>query len=103
MDTIDFDVFAPVSPGEILRDEFLAEYGLSDEELAAGLGVSVTRIADIVEGRQAITADDALRFGLLFGNSPEFWMNLQTRHDLKKARRALLPEEAARIARLRAA
>ena len=89
--------FAPVTPGEMLREEFLAEYRLSQNRLAKAIGISPNRIADIVNNRRRITADTALRLGLYFGNSPEFWMNLQSRYDLKMAKRRLSPEEARRI------
>src|SRR6267142_6730625 len=95
--------FAPVTPGEMLREQFLAEYGLSQNQLAKAIGISPNRIADIVNNRRRITADTALRLGLYFGNSPEFWMNLQAHYDLKIAHKILWPEEARRIKALRAA
>lgn len=91
------DEFAPVTPGEMLKEEFLAEYGLSQNKLAKAIGVSPNRIAEIVNNRRGITADTALRLGLYFGNSPEFWLNLQTHYDLKVARKNLKPAAAARI------
>jgi addiction module HigA family antidote len=97
------DEFAPVTPGEMLKEEFLAEYGLSQNQLARAIGISPNRIAEIVNNRRRITADTALRLGLYFGTSPEFWMNLQTHYDLKVARRNLSPEEAERIKARRAA
>jgi len=75
----------PVHPGEILREEFMAPLGLSMNKMAMALRVPVTRIADIVNERRGITADTALRFARYFGNSPSFWMNLQTRYDLEVA------------------
>ena len=95
--------FAAVTPGEMLRDEFLAEYGLSQNRLARAIGVSPNRIAEIVNGRRRISADTALRLGLYFGTSPEFWLNLQSHYDLKMARHQLKPNEAARIKAERAA
>src|SRR3974377_1916946 len=95
--------FAPVSPGEMIKKEFLAQYRLSQNQLAKALGISPNRIADIIANRRRITADTALRFSLYFGNSPEFWMNLQTHYDLKMARRHLTLEEMERIKSLRAA
>lgn len=86
------DEFAPVTPGEMLKEEFLAEYGLSQNMLATAIGTSPNRIAEIVNDRRRITADTALRLSLYFGNSPEFWMNLQTCYDLKMARQNLRPE-----------
>jgi antitoxin HigA-1 len=97
------DEFAPVTPGEMLKEEFLAEYGLSQNQLAKAIGISPNRIAEIVNNRRRITADTALRLGLYFGNSPECWLNLQTHYDLKMARKSLMPEAAARIKAQRAA
>ncbi len=97
------DEFVPVTPGEMLKEEFLAEYGLSQNRLAKAIGISPNRIAEIVSNRRRITADTALRLGLYFGNSPEFWLNLQTHYDLKMARKTLTPGAAARIKKQRAA
>src|SRR5579884_497261 len=97
------DEFAPVTPGEMLKDEFLAEYGLSQSQLAKAIGISPNRIAEIVNNRRRITADTALRLSLYFGNSPEFWMNLQTHYDLKMAKRNLKAGDANRIRSRRAA
>lgn len=90
--------FAPITPGEILAEEFLAGFDLSQAALARALAISPNRIAEIVNNRRRITADTALRFGLYFGTSPEFWQNLQGHYDLKLARRELLPETAQQIA-----
>ena len=95
--------FAPVTPGEMLKEEFLAEYGLSQNQLAKAIGISPNRIAEIIRNRRRITADTTLRLSLYFGHSQEFWMNLQTHYDLKMARRTLKPEDARRIKSRRAA
>ena len=95
--------FVPVTPGEMLKDEFLAEYGLSQSQLARAIGISPNRIAEIVNNRRRITADTALRLSLYFGNSPEFWITLQSHYDLKMAKRNLKPEDAKRIKSRRAA
>ena len=95
--------FAPVTPGEMLKEEFLADYELSQNQLAKAVGISQNRITEIVNNRRRITADTALRFGLYFGNSPEFWLNLQTHYDLKLALRKLKPQLAKRIKAQRAA
>jgi len=97
------DEFAAVTPGEMLKEEFLAEYGLSQNQLAKAIGISPNRIAEIVNNRRRITADTALRLGLYFGNSPEFWLNLQMHYDLKRARQGLGPDEVKRIRANRAA
>ena len=85
----------PVHPGEVLREEFMQPLGLSMNRLALDLRVPVTRIAEIVHERRAITPGTALRLGRLLGTTPEFWLNLQTRYDLEIAR----DKEQARIKR----
>src|SRR6266478_2669958 len=95
--------FARVTPGEMLKEEFLAEHGLSQKQRAKAVGISHNRIAEIINKRRRITADTALRLSLYFGNSAEFWMNLQSHYDLKLARRNLTPQDARRIKARRAA
>lgn len=85
-------VLPPVHPGEILRDEFLMPLGLSVYRLARSLKISRPRLNDIVLGRRRVTIDTALRLGRYFGTTPEFWINLQARHDLDVAERALRSE-----------
>ena len=75
----------PVHPGEILREEFMKPLGLSMNKLALDLRVPVTRIAEIVHERRAISTDTALRLGRYFSITPAFWMNLQVRYDLEVA------------------
>jgi len=78
----------PVYPGRILKRE-LASRGLSANKLALALRVSSGRITSIVNGKRAISPDTALRLARYFGNSAQFWMNLQTRYDLLVAEQAL--------------
>ena len=78
-----------VHPGEILAEEFLIPFALSQNALARALGVPPRRINEIVLGKRAITADTALRLARYFGNSPGFWMALQTSYDLEEAQVAL--------------
>jgi antitoxin HigA-1 len=73
-------------PGEILREEFLTPLGLSVNALAMDLHVPANRIGAIVKGERAVTADTAMRLGRYFNTSAEFWINLQSMHDLTKAR-----------------
>jgi addiction module HigA family antidote len=77
----------PVSPGEILLEEFMKPLGLSANALALALRVPATRIGDIVrpEKPRGISADTALRLARYFGTSPEFWLNLQSAYDLSVA------------------
>jgi len=70
----------------MLREEFLVALGIKQNALALKIRVPATRIGEIIHGKRAITPDTALRLARIFGNSPEFWMNLQQRHDLSKAR-----------------
>ena len=85
----------PVHPGEILREEFMKPLGLSMNKLALDLRVPVTRIAEIVHERRAVSTDTALRLGRFFKTTPVFWMNLQVRYDLEVAE----DEQAEKIAR----
>jgi addiction module HigA family antidote len=73
-------------PGEIILEEFLRPLDMSVNALAIGLRVPATRVGAIVKGERAVTADTALRLARFFGTSPEFWMNLQSMHDLTKTR-----------------
>jgi addiction module HigA family antidote len=72
----------PIHPGEVLMEEFLKPINLSQNRLAIDIGVDGRRINEIVLGKRAITADTALRLSRFFGNSPQFWMGLQTQYDL---------------------
>jgi len=74
------------TPGEILREEFLEPFGLSQYEVAKRIGVDQTRISRIIRGERAITADTALLLSKLFGTTAEFWLRLQERYDLAQAR-----------------
>ena len=80
---------APIPPGEILLDEFMRPFAVSQNGLARGLDVPVARINDIVHAKRGISADTALRLSAYFGTTPEFWLNLQTRYDLKLATAAV--------------
>lgn len=78
---------SPVHPGEILREDLMKPLGLSINALARDLHVPVTRVSEIVNGRRSITADTALRLARYFGNTPQFWLNLQAAYDLEVATR----------------
>ena len=75
-----------IHPGEILREEFMVPFKLSQNKLARGVGVSPRRINEIVLGKRAITADTALRLSLYFGTSEEFWMGLQDDYELEEVK-----------------
>lgn len=85
----------PVHPGEILREDVLPELGLSANALARALGVPANRITAIIKEDRGVTADTALRLSRYLGSTPEFWLNLQTSHDLRKTER----ESGEKIAR----
>lgn len=74
----------PIHPGEILKEEFLKPFKLSEYRLARDIGVPPRRINEIVHGNRAVTADTALRFSHYFGMSAQFWMNLQSRYELAR-------------------
>ena len=73
----------PITPGEILLEEFLTPMGLSQYRLAKDISVPPRRINEIVHGKRAITPDTALRLSRYFGLSERFWMNMQARYDLE--------------------
>jgi len=79
----------PIHAGEILLEEFMQPYELSQNTLAKALHVTPRRINEIVNKKRSITADTALRLAKFFGNSAEFWMNLQNKFDLETARDTL--------------
>ncbi len=87
----------PITPGEILRDEFMAEYGLSQNKLALALHVPASLVNRIVNNKLRISAEMALRLGRYFGTSPEFWLNLQTGYDLRMAQRRAEAEIEAQV------
>jgi addiction module HigA family antidote len=77
----------PVTPGEVLREEFMVPIGLSARALAREMGVPSNRITAILTGDRGVTAETAILLGERFGTSAEFWLNLQMAHDLEEARR----------------
>ncbi len=72
----------PIHPGEVLLEEFLNPFEISQNKLAMAISVSPRRINEIVLKKRSITADTALRLAKFFGNSPQFWLGLQTDYDL---------------------
>jgi addiction module HigA family antidote len=74
-----------IHPGEILKQDFLLEYGLSVEKAADDLGISADVLNDLQEGAGSVTAELALRLARYFETSPEFWLNLQRSYDLSMA------------------
>jgi addiction module HigA family antidote len=77
----------PVHPGRILFDDFLEDYGLAIDKVAADTGIVTEELSDIRDGKAGITAEIALRLSRYFSNSPEFWLNLQRAYDLSLAQK----------------
>ena len=92
----------PTHPGEMLREDFIPDYGLTVAGLAKSLGVSRQSVNELLRERRAVSPEMALRLGRLFGNSPEFWLNAQRSIDLWTAAQ-LVKDEVSRIKPLNAA
>ncbi|MCX6568873.1 MAG: HigA family addiction module antitoxin [Candidatus Aminicenantes bacterium] len=78
-----------IHPGEILSEDFLKPMGISAYRLSKGANIDQTRISEIIRGKRSVTADTALRLARFFGNSPEFWLNLQAHFDLEQKKREM--------------
>lgn len=76
-----------ITPGKVLYEEFMEPLGLTQNKLSVALAVSPNRINQIINNRREITADTALRLARFFGNSAQFWLNMQTRYNLRLAER----------------
>lgn len=74
---------SPITPGEILMEEFMKPFGLSQYKLAKDIGVPARRINEIVHGERAISADTAIRLSKYLKTSAQFWLNLQSRYNLE--------------------
>ncbi len=78
----------PTHPGEMLLEEFLIPMGITQRDLASAIHVPYQRVNDLVNGRRGVTPSSALRLAKFFGNSPDFWMNLQLHWDLYFAKQS---------------
>ncbi len=87
----------PITPGEILHEDFMDNLGISINKLACDLSVPPNRISAIVNGKRAITADTALRLQRYFGVEAQFWLNLQTEYDLRMMKRKIWTDIERRI------
>ena len=83
------DKLTPITPGDVLLLEFLRPMGISQNQLARDISVPANRISQIIHAKREITADTALRLGKYFQIEPEFWLNLQSRYNMKIARSKL--------------
>lgn len=81
----------PTHPGEVLSEEFLRPLGITQVALASHLGVPVQRVNELVRGKRGVTPETAWLLAGAFGTTPEFWINLQTAHDLAATRPAEQP------------
>lgn len=72
----------PTSPGEMLKEEFLEPMGLTQQQLADGIGVSYQRVNELINGKRGITTSTALRLAKYFNTSPDFWLNMQRANEL---------------------
>lgn len=84
----------PTHPGEMLREDFLPDFGLTASGLARAIGVSRQSVNELLRGRRAVSPEMSLRLGKLFGNSPEFWLKAQRAVDLWDAAQALRDDVA---------
>ncbi len=87
----------PITPGEILREDFMEPLGISINKLARDLSVPPNRISEIVNGKRSITADTALRLQKYFGIEAQFWLNLQNEYDLRMMKRKIWADIEQRI------
>lgn len=88
-------LYPPIHPGEVLMEDFIEGFGITQNKLAVSIGVPPRRINEIVHGKRAITADTALRLGRYFDVEPQFWLNLQTRYELEVAEDRIAEQVAA--------
>ena len=87
----------PITPGEILREDFMDQFGISINKLSRDLSVPPNRISEIVNGKRSVTADTALRLQRYFGVEAQFWLNLQTEYDLRMIKRKIWSDIEQRI------
>ncbi len=87
--TTEADLIEPIHAGEILMEDFIEGFGITQHKLAVSIGVPPRRINEIVHGKRGITADTAIQLARYFGTSEEFWLNLQSNYELRLERRAL--------------
>ena len=100
--TTDADRIDPIHPGEVLMEDFIKGFGVTQHRVAVAIGVPPRRINEIVHGSRGVSADTALRLGRYFGTSAQFWLNLQSQYDLDVAQDGLA-EQIEAITPIRAA
>ena len=93
--TTEQDLIEPIHPGEVLMEDFIEGFGITQNKLAVSIGVPPRRITENEHGKRGVTAGTAIRLARYFGTSEEFWMNLQSNYELRLERRALRDKVAA--------
>jgi addiction module HigA family antidote len=83
------DFLDPITPGEILREDFMQPMGISINQLSRDIAVPPNRISEIVNGKRGLSADTALRLERYFGVEAQFWLNLQSEYDLRIMKRKI--------------
>ena len=91
------DFLDPITPGEILREDFMEPMNISMNQLSRDLAVPPNRISEIINGKRSISADTALRLERYFGIEAQFWLNLQSEYDLRIMKRKIGPDIERRI------
>ncbi len=84
--TAEADLIEPIHPGEILMEDVIEGFGVTQHKLAVSIGVPPRRINEMVHGKRGVTADTAMRLARYFGTSEEFWVNLQSNYELRLER-----------------
>lgn len=87
----------PPHPGEILNELYLKENGLSISKTATNIGMSRQSLSELVNGKNGITAQTALKLAKAFNTTPRYWLNLQNVYDLNKAEKAINLDEVAEL------
>lgn len=93
----DNEILSPITPGEVLYEDFMKPLGISINQLARDIVVPPNRISGIVNGKRGITTDTALRLQRYFGVEAQFWLNLQSEYDLRIMKRKIWSEIEKRI------
>ncbi len=91
------DFLDPITPGEVLREDFMEPMDISMNKLSRDIAVPPNRISEIVNGKRGISADTALRLERYFGVEAQFWLNLQSEYDLRVMKRKIGPDIEQRI------
>lgn len=89
----------PWHPGEVIKEDFLSDYGLTQYALAKALNIPHSRLTAIIQGKRSVTADTAARLARYFGNEAQFWLGLQAEFDLRSLNKKQIEAEVAPLAK----